>query len=370
MPERNRREKWSRALMGFGAGVQGRGPEFVAGLQDQDRRLDEDRRQALLEDAFTTQQMLQSGDTAGTRAFLMDRIQNIERLGGDPSDTMGVLQKLDSGDVQGALRDVSTVVDFGVRSGRLTAPPQSDTQLYEGQAVTIGAGGRATASPIEGYQPSPDKALDRDLRRRQLELSEATEERLSTDLSAGLEKALLDSQDAVVKAQQSSNQFANLANEYETRAGELQGGAKLKVSEGLKAILGSEDEVTEFRRRFNQVRLSEGLKLLPPGPATDRDVQEAFKGVPRETASPEQVASFLRGAARLARFDAAYNQLKADFITNKRTGAGLNQAWRRKLNSPVLHRAVTIAEIYETAQNRGISPEEVIEALGITEEMF
>lgn len=370
MPENGRMQKWGRALAGFGAGVQGRGPEFLAGLKDQELLADEERQQALLQDAFTTQRLLQSGDTGQARAFLMDRIQNIQRLEGDPSDTMAVLQKLEQGDTEGALRDVSTVVDFGVRSGRLTAPAAPETSIQGGQVITVEGPGRASAAPIEGFQPSPGKEVDRDLRRRGQILAERREDRLATELSSGLEKALLDSQDAVVKAQRSSNQFSNLANEFETRASELPGGVKLKFTEGLKAILGSEDEVTEFRRRFNQVRLSEGLKLLPPGPATDKDVKEAFKGVPRETASPEQVASFLRGAARLARFDAAYNQLKADFITNKRTGAGLNQTWRKKVNSSVLHRAVSVAEIYETAQNRGIPPEEVLETLGITEEIF
>jgi hypothetical protein len=134
--------------------------------------------------------------------------------------------------------------------------------------------------------------------------------------------------------------------------------------------LGTQDDVSELKRRFNQVRLSEGLKNLPPGPATDRDVQEAFKGVPKENASPEQVTSFLRGASRLARFEAGYNQYKSDYISRNSTGKGLNQGWRRSVNVPKLKREVSIAEIYETAQNRGVTPEQILEQLGIEDKLF
>ena len=87
--------------------------------------------------------------------------------------------------------------------------------------------------------------------------------------------------------------------------------------------------------------------------------------MPKENASPEQVASFLRGAARLARFDAGYNQFKSDYISDTRSAAGVNREWRRQIMSPVAGRKVSIAEIYETAQNRSITPEEVKAKLGI-----
>ncbi|MCH8329306.1 MAG: hypothetical protein IIB81_02855, partial [Nanoarchaeota archaeon] len=154
--------------------------------------------------------------------------------------------------------------------------------------------------------------------------------------------------------------------DFERIQAELPAGASQSFSESLKSILGTQDDVTEFRRRFNKVRLSEGLKSLPPGPATDKDVEEAFKGVPKENASPQQVASFLRGAARLARFDAGFNQFKADFISKNSTAKNLNKNWRKTIESPVAKRGITVAEIYETAQNRNITPEEVAERLGVT----
>jgi hypothetical protein len=67
----------------------------------------------------------------------------------------------------------------------------------------------------------------------------------------------------------------------------------------------------------------------------------------------------------LARFDAGFNQFKSDFISQNSTAKNLNKAWRKTVESPIIKTKVTVAEIYETAQNRGITPEEVAEKLGV-----
>ena len=202
-----------------------------------------------------------------------------------------------------------------------------------------------------------------DLKRQEFELKKQIEQRQATKLSAGLEKTLIDSQDQVVQAQRNSSEFDILADQVE--AADLAGGMQSSTSETFKALLGTQDDVTEFRRRFNSVRLSEGLKNLPPGPATDKDMEQAFKGVPPENAPASQIASFLRGAAKMARFDAGYNQFKADFISEKSTSKGMNKEWRRTVQSPVLERSITIAEIYAEAAAEGMTPEDVKAELGI-----
>ena len=405
-PQRSTGEKIALALQGFGAGVGGQGPYFQHMLNQQEQQLSEGRKMALVQDAYTVQQHLQSGNIPTARATLINRLQAIKKLGGDPSDTMGVLQKVESGDIPGALQDVSTVVNFAQANGLLKVPKSAmpKTEIINGQAVTIDPAGKATAAPIEGFTaPQPKAQLpktqivdgqvvtidpatgqataapvqgfqkdrtdinlrlrDQQLRERQLQLQQAAEDRQTNKLSAGLEKVLLDSQDRAVNAQKQSNKFETLANAYETK--NIPGGLKSSLEENLKAVLGTQDDVTETKRQFNEIRLSEGVKNLPPGSASDADIKLFMQGPPAANANPNQVASYLRGAAKASRFEAGFHQFKGDYISGKSTGKGLNQAWRSKINSPALKRDISLGELYETAQNRGTTPEDVANQLGI-----
>lgn len=106
-----------RALGGFGAGIQGRGQEYL-------QQLDQQRQMAMIQDAVQVESALKQGDAERARRLLVNRVENINRLGGDPSDTMGVLQKIDSGNVAGALNDVMTVTEYAYQSGMLQRPPR------------------------------------------------------------------------------------------------------------------------------------------------------------------------------------------------------------------------------------------------------
>jgi len=398
--------KIANALQGFGAGVAGQGPYFMHVQQQQQQQLSEGRKMALLQDAYTVQQNLQTGNIPAARATLINRLSAIRKLGGDPSDTMGVLQKIEDGDIEGAHADVSTVVNFAQANGLLKLPQsaQPKTQIVNGQAVTISPQGKATAAPIEGFMAPPPKTVmpktqivdgqvvtidpttgqataapvqgfqkdrtdinlrmrDQSLRERQLQLQEQSEARQTNKLSAGLEKVLLTSQDATVTSQRKANKFDLLANDFEKL--KIQGGLKSTAEESLKSLLGTQDAISEFRRQVNETRMSEAIKLLPPGAASDADIRLVTSTQINANASAEQTAAYLRGAAKISRIEAGYNQFKSDFISNKSTGKGLNQAWRTKVNAPTLKRDVSVAELYETAQNRGTTPEDIANQLGI-----
>lgn len=352
-----------RALAGFGAGVQGNGQQFLEGLSRQ-------REDAMISDNREVLQHLNAGNGERALEILDDRLGLLDKLGADPSDTHALKKLITEGNMQGAIQESTFLDNAAVANGRLKAiptGPKPKQQIVDGQLVTIGPDG-AVASDIEGLRTDTGAIEDRSLRSRQIAVSEAAEKRQAGKLSAGLEEALLTSQDRVVEAQRNANEYEVLAGDFERL--NLEGGLASTFSETLKNILGSQDQVSEFRRKFNQIRISQGIKNLPPGPASDVDVKMAMKGVPKESASAGQVASFLRGSARIARFDAGYNQFKADFITQNRSGAGLNKSWRGSVQSPGLKRKVTIAEIYETAQNRGITPEDVANQLGIDGALF
>lgn len=202
-----------------------------------------------------------------------------------------------------------------------------------------------------------------DLRRRELALSESREERLATELSAGAETALLESQELVISSQRSANTMDNLASEFE-RAEPI-AGAAASITEFLKGALGTEDDVSAFRRQYNGIRASQAIQNLPPGVASDKDIELALSGFPRANANAEQISGFLRGAAKLARAVAGWNAFKSDFLSEEGTPRGLTRAWRQKINVPSLDREVSMGEIYITAQEENLTIEEVMQQLGI-----
>lgn len=149
-------ERVAQGLRGFGAGVAGRGAEFQAGLQAQRDKLDDNRKMAAVEDSLTIQSALNQGDVGLARDTLMNRIEAIGSLGGDPGDSVDLLGLLDSGNFEGALREVGTVVDYATRSGFLESPTAATApkqQIVNGQVVTMDGSGGANAVPISGFTP-------------------------------------------------------------------------------------------------------------------------------------------------------------------------------------------------------------------------
>lgn len=323
----------------------------------------EDRNKSILQGALQIKSFLDRGDNAGAIRAYRKRVQDIYARGGNPSDTLELDPYFANGDFEGAKNLLDDTIGNFRQMGYLSSsggmtPYQKESLRIQDEKLALD---RDKFNNTVEMSDSRDRTLD--IREQELELKRRAEDRMTTKLSAPAEKALIDSQDLVVSAQRDASQFDRLADEFELLNS---GGASVTLAEGVKQILGTQDAETEFRRRFNKVRLSEGLKNLPPGPATDRDVQEAFKGVPQPNASPAQVASFLRGAAKMARFQAGYNQFKADAISRNGNVRNLNKQWRSKVMSSALDREVTVAEIYAEAQMQGMAPEEVAAELGVS----
>lgn len=126
----------AQALGGFSAGIQGNGSQYSAMLDqrealDREKRmqnesLDRDRLKAMVQDSYGVKTLIESGKTSAAIKLLQNRIEHINRLGGDPRDTKAVYDQLVSGDpaqVMAAQKTLSDVVDAGVAGG-LWAPPQ------------------------------------------------------------------------------------------------------------------------------------------------------------------------------------------------------------------------------------------------------
>jgi len=113
-------------------------------------------------------------------------------------------------------------------------------------------------------------------------------------------------------ASQLSDRTYNLANGFE----------KLKPTAGwagsawslYKNATGSQDAVTALKADYLRIRNSSIIQdLKGSGKVTDADMEYALKGFLPENAKPKQLASFLRGFAKLQQYSAMAHDAKAQW---------------------------------------------------------
>lgn len=131
-------------------------------------------------------------------------------------------------------------------------------------------------------------------------------------LTEGAQKLVNDTMLSSVASEQSANQQNDLANRIESAGGGF--GAFSKFGEWIKGQTGNQGAMTQLRNEYTRIRNSQAIKNLPPGPATDKDIEMALKGFPPETADSKTIASFLRGMAKMNQRDAAYQQMQAEWV--------------------------------------------------------
>tara|TARA_R110000772_G_scaffold140639_4_gene249789 strand:- start:21 stop:1181 length:1161 start_codon:yes stop_codon:yes gene_type:complete len=112
-------------LRGFGAGYDGRGTEFIAGLNKQNERLDKSRQQAMLKDLSRLDGLLSEGSFNEARQLLVNRVGLIDKFGGNSGDTKGLLNLMNEGkndEVRKIVsREIGTAVDMGLIKQRAAA---------------------------------------------------------------------------------------------------------------------------------------------------------------------------------------------------------------------------------------------------------
>ncbi len=134
-----------------------------------------------------------------------------------------------------------------------------------------------------------------------------------TKLSPGAEKLVNELVTDSAAAQTQSQKLNSLADRYakESQAGGIWTGGWA----GFKRATGfSNDEQNAMMREYNRLINSEVLKALPPGPATDKDIEMARKGFPPSNADSTTITTFLRGVAKMSEVDAAHKQMKAEWV--------------------------------------------------------
>ena len=163
---------------------------------------------------------------------------------------------------------------------------------------------------------------------------EIARERLSVDqlsLGAADTKAIRLATDKSEKAGARVRRLNGLATSYE--AEKPRGGVFGNAYEGWKNLVGGQDEVSRMKTNFTDVVNSNIIDSLPPGVASDKDIEMAKSGFMNARWNPQQIAQFLRGQAKLSAFLAEKEKMRADWMQkNSGSTAGFIDAWDNKRN--------------------------------------
>jgi hypothetical protein len=123
--------------------------------------------------------------------------------------------------------------------------------------------------------------------------------------------------------------FSNLLNEAERVAAEEPwynvGGVLGDVRDfAVSDIAGLGSEITAFRTSLNEVQMQQAIKLLPRGPASDRDVQLALNASPDlKDYSPKDRISALKGMLKIKQAHQEYIEGKTRWIEQTRDPTAL-----------------------------------------------
>lgn len=154
--------------------------------------------------------------------------------------------------------------------------------------------------------------LDRDKLQSEAEMKIYELQQKGGQLDDGARKIINESAIASVTADQSAVQMMDLASRLEKEGGGY--GALSKASEWLKQATGNQDALTLMRQEYVRLRNNQAIKMLPPGPATDKDIMLAMKGFPPDNADAATMATFLRGMAKMNQYAAVTESAKSEWV--------------------------------------------------------
>lgn len=129
-----------------------------------------------------------------------------------------------------------------------------------------------------------------------------------------------------IAAQQSAAKMTSLASQIEKESASQLGGMSSGVAaqqwEFLKKTMGLQNETTRLRAEYSRIVTPAAMaayKQVAAGSTSDKDIETAMVGVPKDTDSPERMVSFLRGAAKLQVYESALNNAKSEWLGAVRT---------------------------------------------------
>lgn len=316
--------------------------------------LTEDQQKAEVKDAADLASMISTGNVEMARAKIAERRVAMQNSG-QPTNALDMLdQQLQTNPAQAhgtalltlaALPGGQTVLDNLQKAGQMPSKLQqsaSEADKAAGEARKVAA--EANTAEITAANAPTAQALDMQAKRIgiqnvQSEISDRArrfgleKDKFETDTNIRLrelqqklsqlpEYVAKDvgsaSMDAIA-SQNSAAKMNDLAAQIDRAASDLGGGVTAKAGEIWKKTFGGQNDLTRIRAEYNQIVTPAAMaayKKVASGSTSDKDIETAMTGVPKDTDSPERMASFLRGAAKLQTYDAVLQNAKSEWLAS------------------------------------------------------
>lgn len=151
-------------------------------------------------------------------------------------------------------------------------------------------------------------------------------ETLSTKEQGFLNEAINSAQDKEMQM----SRMINLADRFEQAGMQgMKSGALASLEDWFMKFAGTEDDFRLLKTEYDQVKNTGVMEALPPGIASDKDIEIAMRGWPGATANPEYLSAFLRGMAKMRAFEHAQQAHAARFLSRNRTQQGQLADWQK-----------------------------------------
>ncbi|WHG65977.1 phage DNA ejection protein [Escherichia coli] len=287
--------------------------------------IDEDQRNSI--DTLAAGARLASSSPEAMQSWLQNNAKELTRVGVDPNSVAQMYQQNPSGfgefvDHLG-MAALGPIDYFNVQDkmagreidrGRLAETIRSN---QAGEALQARGQNLSYQSAMTGHNIAAQRlALDQQEFGFKMQQAQEKAQQLISEapkLSVNMEKGIETAVNNATASSNSANSMSALAQQF--RAEKPTTGLFGNAQNMFAKLTGSDTTLRDLRIRQNALVNSQVLKFLPPGPATDKDVEIVRQGAPTDMDNPETVARWLDAMANLERRNAQFNEFKAEWMS-------------------------------------------------------
>ncbi|EHY5972471.1 phage DNA ejection protein [Escherichia coli] len=287
--------------------------------------IDEDQRNSI--GTLAAGARLASSSPEAMQSWLQNNANELTRVGVDPNNVAQMYQQNPSGfgefvDHLG-MAALGPIDYFNVQDkmagreidrGRLAETIRSN---QAGEALQARGQNLSYQSAMTGHNIAAQRlALDQQEFGFKMQQAQEKAQQLISEapkLSVNMEKGIETAVNNATASSNSANSMSALAQQF--RAEKPTTGLFGNAQNMFAKLTGSDTTLRDLRIRQNALVNSQVLKFLPPGPATDKDVEIVRQGAPTDMDNPETVARWLDAMANLERRNAQFNEFKAEWMS-------------------------------------------------------